>query len=121
MKFLITRVSNHCRDNIDNIQLSDKWCVREETYDGIEQMKFKSFEEFKNYNGVDFTSEGVDHYAKGGCIFRTIKNKHKGCFIDIVSLDDLLLLQHEVGDIIITNDIFNKNIKQITIYDDYIE
>lgn len=124
MKFLINRTSNF--NNMDDLKLSKKWNITEEKYDMVEQYDCKTFKEFDESElsficKGTFISKGTNHKKTKNGIERTIPNSIEGQFIEINSLEDLISLQDECGDIIIATCMFNNNIKEIEIYDDYRE
>lgn len=122
MKFLITRTSNW--NGMDDLKLSKRWNITREKFDRVERFTLKSFEEFdkkfENFEGP-FLSKGTNHRKVNGCIERTLKNNNEGQFIEINTLEDLVDLQNECGDIIMTLSMWNPNVNEIEIYDDYRE
>lgn len=64
-------------------------------------------------------SEGTNHRVVNGCICRDFVKQ--GYFVDIITLDDLLLFYKKYGEIIITGLNDETNITEIEIYDDYRE
>lgn len=71
----------------------------------------------------DFDGEGID--KKFNPKIKEYKNNYenilKGCFIEINTLEELMEFYEMYGQIIIQSHCLNKKIKEIFIYDDYIE
>lgn len=119
MKFLIRRTSERYEDG--DLHLSKKWEIKKEKYDGIDRRTFKTFDEYEAHCHEKWTDRGMDHKKIRGGIERVFPNNHTGQFLEINSLEDLMSLHDECGDLIISTALFNYNIPEIEIYDDYRE
>lgn len=119
MKFLITRTSVWEEDG--DLKLSKKWQLKKEKFDYIQRFTFKTPEAYNKKNTKDWFSEGYNHKKTKDGIQRALKDHSQGWFIEINSLEELMELYNEVGDIIISQSTFNPDITEIEIYDDYRE
>lgn len=119
MKFLITRTSSW--NSTDDLKLSKRWKITKENYDHIDCRTCKTFEDFEKKFYKKFTDDGINHEKFSGGIRRTFPNQCEGQFIEINTLEELIELYNECGDIIITQNINNGYITEIEIYDDYRE
>ena len=123
MKFLIRRASNWLDYKGEDID--KKFNPRFEVYDRYDIRTLATPEAYNEKFADNWFDKGIDHTIikidGKDHIQRKFKNDMTGLFIDICSLDDLIEFQNVYGQIIIRESSGNNYIKEILIYDDYIE
>ena len=77
---------------------------------------FKSFDDYEQLLGQEFTAEGFDHKVMDDRIRRSFLDD--GWFIELESLEELAQLIDEVGDVVMAKD---PDGLKLEIYDDYRE
>lgn len=122
MKFLLTKASDW---DFNGNGIMKKFNPRIEKYDRYDIRTFASADLYNARFNDNWYDKGVDHaeivIGKQKCIQRRFPTDCEGVFIDINSLEDLIEFENTYGDIIIRDALFNQSIKEIKIYDDYIE
>ena len=96
----------------------------EEAYKGqipyVQELCFKTFEEFKDKYKEDFLSRGTNHRIIKKGIARDMG--YEDCwYVDINSLEELVALEKKYGNIIITRPYTDSKILELEIYDTYRE
>lgn len=113
MKFKVERTS---------IWNGEKPC--EEAYEGeiqcVDVRNFKTFEEFEEKFGKSFLDFGTNHRITKYGIARDTRYK-KCWYVDIDTIEDLLLFKEKYGEIIIGTAYEDNKTPMIEIYDDYRE
>jgi hypothetical protein len=125
MEFLLTRTSKWEIETLSDLDLKQEdieyFNIIEKTYDYIDKRGFKTPEEYNAKLRDNWFDKGTDHKITKYGIQRVFKDQEKGFFIEVNSLEDLIRLFEHYGKIIINNNYYNENIKNIEIYDDYRE
>ena len=122
MKFLLTKASDW---DFDGKGIKKKFNPRIEKYDIYDIRTLASADLYNAKFTDNWFHKGVDHteikIGRQKCIQRRFPNDCEGVFIDINSLEDLIDFENTYGKIIISQAICIEFIKEIKIYDDYIE
>jgi hypothetical protein len=111
MKFLISRTSvwDEAKQPYEKAYRDKYIQVDTRKVDDPKKLKLK----------VDWYSEGKNHRVENRYIKRDFEST--GWFIDLETLEDLIKLKNEVGDIVIQSSFQNEEITEIEIYDGYRE
>lgn len=111
MKFLVSRTSIWDDEKSPYEKAyKDKYIrVDTRTVDDPKKLKIKE----------DWYSEGENHRVENGYIKRDFEST--AWFVDISTLEDLIKLKNEVGDLVIQSSFQNEDLTEIEIYDGYRE
>lgn len=114
MKFHISRTS----DGIDEMQPHEK--AYKDKYIHIDSRYTDDSNKLNHKEDRDnWYNKGNNHRVENGHIKRDFQEE--SWFIDIDSLKELIDFLNEVGSIVVTKFIWNEDIPEIEIYDDYRE